>query len=267
MLFSSDLDRTLIYAENFLKNFSFEEVLIFVGENRQKSYMDSLAADRLDALVNRYGLKFVPNTIRSYDEYKKIDFPGVTPEWAIISNGAHILHNDKVLEEYADFLSNLIDKDTFLEICRLVGKFDGILEDSFSVNDYLARFNIEETANADDLNIQIRNLNKQVKASKDFAIYFTPTTMFITPKVVNKCTGIKFLKEYLNEDFVIAAGDSLPDVLMLRFSDVAIIPGHGTISKNQVKLNNTVEIVSKGPSAALDILDIVEEYLVRDFNT
>ena len=93
-MIASDLDRTLIYSPSALQLATQDEaspnlVSVEILEGRPHSFTSLIATRRLAELAQ--AATFVPTTTRTMAQYLRVRFPGVTPKYAITSNGGNIL--------------------------------------------------------------------------------------------------------------------------------------------------------------------------------
>lgn len=93
-MIASDLDRTLIYSPSALQLPTVDEespnlVSVEILEGRPNSFMTLAASRRLAELS--LVATFVPTTTRTIGQYLRVRFPGVSPAFAITSNGGNIL--------------------------------------------------------------------------------------------------------------------------------------------------------------------------------
>src|ERR1700712_4966716 len=93
-MIASDLDRTLIYSPGALQLPTVDEkspnlISVEILEGRPNSFMTLDASRRLTELS--LAATFVPTTTRTVAQYLRVRFPGVSPAFAITSNGGNIL--------------------------------------------------------------------------------------------------------------------------------------------------------------------------------
>ncbi|MDP4160167.1 MAG: haloacid dehalogenase, partial [Bacillota bacterium] len=82
--------------------------------------------------------------------------------------------------------------------------------------------------------------------------------------------AIQYIREKENINYVIAAGDSLLDLEMLKASELAIAPAHGelySLSKQSFSGLETIKFTQRsGIEAAEEILDLVQGRVSRNFD-
>src|SRR3954451_21371918 len=93
-MIASDLDRTLIYSASALQLPTVDEespnlISVEILDGRPHSFMALAASSRLTEVAAL--ATFLPITTRSVAQYRRIRFPGITPTYAITSNGGNIL--------------------------------------------------------------------------------------------------------------------------------------------------------------------------------
>src|SRR5665648_1024593 len=222
MLFASDLDQTLIYSHRTLLSQDIEEQMRPVErfEERYISFMTQNALNMLRKISER--VLFVPVTTRTKLQYQRINFVsyGITHQYAVTSNGGTIFSEGVEDKDWSGIV--LEGKDNCLAAWDLIAKFNNIAHPSWVIKDSgkladdlfyyclierekipateLAAFKIWASDNHWELSVQGRKL-------------------YLVPLNVNKKAAIQYIKEKEGITRVVAAGDSLLDLEMLKAAD------------------------------------------------
>lgn len=212
----SDLDNTLIFS---YKKLSAENVCVEKKDGKELSYMTPLSAEMFAEIVKR--VTFIPVTTRSAEQYGRIIFPGeYIPEYAVIDNGANLLVNGQTDREwqrsfagiYAECAEEIARCCSYLEKCANVYFEIRIVDGSFLF-----------TKCRDCENI-IADMRKNICPEKT-ELFSNGDKLYAIPAGISKENAAVKLRERLGDVLVIAAGDSLFDVGMLKAADIPIAAG------------------------------------------
>lgn len=228
MIFASDLDRTLIYSNSFLKP-EIEDIIVVEKKDDQiLSHMTNKSLELLD-LINQKIL-FIPTTTRSMEQYKRISiFSGsIRPRYAIVSNGGIIIHDDEIDSNWHSII-----KSRFEEIPNLQAVMKQC--QTFLQGEYIKSCKccddmfIYAVLKDNRFNPCILEEMKDSCSSSGYTVTRNGRKIYIVPSFINKWEAIKHVMELENETKLIAAGDSLLDLDMLMNADFGIIPIHGEL--------------------------------------
>ena len=233
-IFATDLDSTIIVNKppRNLENY------VCVSETpRGKSY---ISKDNLQKFIKISTLtKIIPITTRGVVSYNTIDF-GIPFEYALVDNGAILLHNNEIDKEWLEESRKLFEK----------GK------NSFNIgynyleqNGFKTKTNSEFTIdfNVRDMTLEERDkhyekLEKLIGEQFDvFKIGNNPNGLkgiYATYKEFNKGDSLKrFIKKLGTIEKLIVAGDSGSDWSMMKQSEYSIglsdSPAHYTFEKEK----------------------------------
>jgi len=264
MLFASDLDQTLIYSHRTFISKAIDEQIRPVEklDDRFISYMTQNALIKLREISRQ--VLFVPVTTRTKLQYQRINFQkyDIAHQYAVTSNGGTIFNKGREDKDWAQRV--LEGKDNCLAFEDLINKFNEISHSSWIIPDSgkladdlffyclierekiplaeLAAFKIWASVNNWELSVQGRKL-------------------YLVPLNVNKKAAIQYIREKENVSRVVAAGDSLLDLDMLRAADQAIAPPHGEIYALYLQGGSGLEKIrfteKSGIEAAEEILDAI----------
>ena len=254
MIFASDLDRTLIFSEEFIKVNPTDANLVLADRSKISSFMDERVLGIIKGIVQRNRLKFIPVTNRSLEEYKRtIFYTEIKPEWAITTGGGKILHNGKVLTDWENRVSRRISEK---QIYTIMSRIDELSVGSRKSKFVDGRYIFTKLDNVEKAKLNIMELKDEFQ---DFEFVIDKKKLYTFPGFINKAEALKYLMGMLGESKVVAAGDSDPDVCMLESADVCIIPLHNTI-KNKDRLYKSCKcliVVDGGVNSSYKILTYV----------
>ncbi|MBE5807567.1 MAG: haloacid dehalogenase [Clostridiales bacterium] len=244
VLFACDLDNTLIHSYKWRRE---GDICVEWLKEKAQGYMDPADARLLPVLFRRATV--VPVTTRSMAQYRRIQWPeGQGPECAVTTNGAMLLRDDvqddawlrqseALARPYAGEMRTLLaalEADGDYIRCRLV--------DDMYLFAY-CRDGVDPKAKAAALEGRT-TLETLVSGRK---LYFFPTPF-------DKGRALERLRALFMPKLVIAAGDSVIDVPMLRAADVALCRE----SVFGVVENGGKRLLEEGKSLIEIVLEIID---------
>lgn len=264
MLFASDLDQTLIYSH---RTFISKEIdaQIRPVEKLDDQYISFMTQNALQALKEiAQSVLFVPITTRTKLQYQRINFLNydITYQYAVTSNGGTIFSEGAEDEEWTRLV--LAGKDKCLAAQDLIHKFaeishpSWVIKNSGKMADDLFYYCIIEREK-----IPVTELAafKLWVSENNWELSVQGRKLYLVPQNVNKKAAIHYLKEKENICRVIAAGDSLLDLDMLKEADLALAPAHGelyTLYSQGISGLDKIRFTQKsGVEAAEEILESV----------
>lgn len=220
MIFATDLDRTIIHSSKFIKN-KADAICVETLDGKEISYMSKRALFLFNELKKKDTLKIIPVTTRSIAQFKRIE-PLQSLLFAITSNGGTILYHGNVLSSWSYKIKEIVEKriKEYEEIKNILDKHKKYLTRVPTLIDDMFFFTkVKEDEKKEIAEI----LDKELK---DLTWEFTiqGTKLYIMPKEISKENALKFLREYLHENFLITAGDGKLDVGFLNMGDKRIVP-------------------------------------------
>lgn len=270
MLFASDLDQTLIYSQRTFMNQEFNEQIYPVEwlKDRFISYMTQNALNKLKEVSQK--VLFVPVTTRTKLQYQRINFLeyDISVQYAVTSNGGTIFFKGKEDKEWTNHVLKGIDN---CAVARdLINKFNEIsnpswvIKDSGKLADNLFYYCLIEREK-----IPLAELAafKTWASENNWKLSIQGRKLYLVPKNVNKKAAILYIKEREGMSQVVAAGDSLLDLDMLKAADLGIAPAHGELYALYIQSVSGFDKIRftqlSGIEAAEEILDSVAGYFLR----
>lgn len=271
-MFVSDLDRTIIFSKRYIdtvKDSTKESDMVKVEETAKtvsyshKRLLKKLKESETEASKgNSRALKFVPCTSRSKEEYTRINL-GFKPEYAIIENGCRILHNEVEMTEYSKYVKETLGID-------LMNFVDYALEIVQKALQGIGNIRIKVVSNCYVLVIADKKDETLAQECKDkiekgfigskensYRILQDKSKVYVTSSMVNKGTAAKWLADTLGKEIKIAAGDSAMDEVLLNTAKNAIVPQHGTLNRNNIKVTGKVYLIGRSLRGSEEIADIM----------
>lgn len=257
LLFTSDLDRTLIYSGRMMDN--FPPVTAPVVVERKDDEVISMMTQATTTLLQQVHEQtlFVPVTTRALYQYERIHFiKELCPTFAITSNGGTIIEKGCVNEQWTKILRQRIE-DSAIPKADMLRRFDAVKSDTW----LLRSFYIDELFYVHHVDIEVLRPDVLQAIILEFDKYgwhvlLQGKKLYVMPKVLTKETAIAYIKGYCTYDVHVAAGDSIMDYGMLAIADIGYTPHHGDLKdKQSTVLENTIYSAYSGEAFTKNLLE------------
>ncbi|MFJ7935846.1 HAD family hydrolase [Sporosarcina sp. NPDC096371] len=256
ILFTSDLDRTLIYSNNMMKKYPIlgDVAGIEYKDDEIISFMSNQSVELLKQFHEKH--LFVPVTTRTIDQYERIVAfqQWIRPKYAITNNGGTILVDGKRDVEWDQMIrqeiaATSLPKEDLLKLFANISNKDWV----------------EKVHNSDDL-FYIIYINRQhfpyqehTNFEKEFnkigwKIYLQGRKLYILPAQLDKAIAVAHLQKHVDYDLHIAAGDSLMDYEMLVQADISYSPTHGEIFEKKCDDPKVIWLKELGATSTEELL-------------
>lgn len=214
ILFASDLDNTLLFSHRHRQP---GDRCVERLNGAEQGFFTQDTLDLLPQVVRRVHL--LPITTRSVEQYLRIQWPeGTVPRWALTANGAVLLRDGEV------------DRAWYAASQALVRDHREALA---AVLDHLTRQGMATSARCVEgvyVYAAYPDAPTAERAARDWCGGFvlqavvSGRKVYFFPPGIDKGTALRRAVERFGLERVIAAGDSVIDVPMLRRADLAMIP-------------------------------------------
>jgi phosphoserine phosphatase len=262
-LVAVDLDQTLIYSPAFLARAgeaAAELELLQVEDHAESgavSYMAAAVRERLDAL--RGVATVVPVTTRTRAQFERIGRLGsIHFDPIVCANGGIMLVAGEPDEDWAaavmaDRLEHgwtIDEAGRYLDELGLGSKPARLADGLFW---YVTVVDVEPAAAG------LEQIRAQA-VSHGWEACLSGRKLYLVPETLTKAHAVKRLAARLGAPVVVAVGDSVLDLPMLRDADLSIAPAHA-----DPEVCRQVDRVtpSGGPRAAVEALDLALAWLDR----
>ncbi len=233
ILFTSDLDRTLIYSKKMMETYPGQEALPAVPVEHNRGEIITFMSDKSINLLKEFHEKhlFVPVTTRAFYQYERIRIfqDEIKPKFAICNNGGTILIDGKVDSEWEKIIlgrlatTALPKQDILKEFAKI--RHQDWVEKEFLVDDFFYVFHVNKDrvphAELAGFETELQKLG--------WKTFLHGRKLYILPISLEKAFAVRQLKTYLDYDLHIAAGDSLMDYKMIAEADIGYSPLHGEL--------------------------------------
>ena len=253
MIYASDLDRTLIYSKTFLDMHPCKDLMYIVDKSKTDSFISRKVYLELINLCKLPGLKFIPVTTRSIEEYNRIKLPQINPKYAIVSNGGTIIKDGEVLDEWNELISENIDYSVFPDIQNDLDNADYTQYKSKIVDNC---FIFSKASNLKDALAGIDVLQRKYP---DIKFRMDKHKIYAIPRIISKCGALKFIEGLAGDKVEVASGDGPFDISMLNIAKIKVIPSHNKIDESEKEKLDNLKIVDGGAMSPIQTFNLVKQ--------
>ncbi len=247
-LFACDLDNTIIHS---YKKAQESDICVEMKDEKKLSYMTQKSYKLLNEIYEkRTDILFVPLTTRTMEQYNRINLlDSKFPKYALAANGGILLIDNCIDEKWYEESLEII-KDSLNELklsMDILEKDKNIYMDIRIIDGlfvYTKSSNPKKTLSVLSENIDISKVD----------VFENGDKVYVISKKLNKGAAVKRLKEKLNIEKTICAGDSLFDISMLNIADIAVYPEN---LKNNISNDNQNHIFNRDIFFAENLLSLV----------
>lgn len=257
ILFTSDLDRTLIYSNKMMDKYPVdsEAVPVEFKENAPLTYMSQKSIYLLEKFNQEH--LFVPVTTRALYQYERIQLfqEHIKPKYAIVNNGGTILMDGKVDMDWDERIRRRLEatslpKEDMLKIFSKI-RHEAWVEREFKIDDFFYMFHINKANIPHDELVTFESELNEI----GWRMFLHGRKLYVLPHHLNKALAVNRLQDYVEYDLHVAAGDSVMDHEMILQATHGFSPTHGELFELngddcQVKWLNR-----KGAGATEELLD------------
>lgn len=250
IVLNTDLDNTLIYS--YKHDIGEDKKCVEIYHEREISYATNETIKLLKDVRDK--ILVVPTTTRTTEQYIRINFGLGNFKYVLTCNGGVLL------------VDGVEDDDWYTESKKMI-------EDSMPVMNAAYELMDKDPNRSFELRF-IRDLFLFTKSEKpeesveflkshldlNFVdVFNNGIKVYVVPKTLNKGMGVQRLKNMLNADTVIAAGDSEFDIPMIECADYAMIPSELSASVNMTEKINVIEENLFSEGYLRKVLEIIEK--------
>jgi len=231
ILFTSDLDRTLIYSNTMMQTYPVAGDVIPV-EHKEDLVISYMSRDSID-LLKEFSKEhlFVPVTTRAVYQYERIHAIArdINPKYAITSNGGTILIDGKSDLAWSKTVqTRLADqsgaKEEMLRVFSKIRHESWVLRE-FYIDDLFFMFHVNRELVPRG---ELAEFQKEL-ATIGWSIFLHGKKLYVLPTCLNKAYAVQYLQNLVDFDLHVAAGDSMMDYEMIIEADYGYSPTHGEL--------------------------------------
>lgn len=259
VLAACDLDGTLIYSSAALQRYGHRQqhsgplVCVEYHRNGPASYLTARAARHAAELAHTALL--VPATTRTPHQYARVQLPGAAPRYAVCSNGAHLLRNGVPDPEWHRETRCRVNASAapLPEVCAYL---QHALHRDWPITVRVAEqmFLYLVTSQGWSLPADWINDLTHWAHAHGWELSATGRKVHLVPTALTKSAATTELASRTRARLVLAAGDSLLDIDMLRHADAAIHPAHGELAATGWSHPTVARTRTTGAAAGEEIL-------------
>ena len=225
IIFATDLDNTLIHSYKKAKS---GDICVETHEGKELSFMSEKAYNLLKEVSEICSI--IPVTTRSFEQYRRLDL-GISFDYAVVAHGALLLKKGEINKQWES--ENRKKFSTRLPHINEDGNIYDVryIEDAFIF------------AKASDTIQAVSSLQRTLD-NRIFNVFAVCNKVYIFPNGFDKGASLEHLKQHLNIDKVICAGDSELDIPMLEAADIAFAPTGLNLNKICIRIDETEDFAA-----------------------
>ncbi len=257
-LVACDLDQTLIYSRRAFRLPADAAapplVIAEYLDGEPLSYLTRRAFERLGQLAA--AVPVMPVTTRTLAQYGRVQL-GFQPRYAIAANGGHLLVDGVPDPQWETLVRQRVAASGWsLEAVRAraqaIAEAGGWVRTVRDADGFFAYLVATERAAIPDL----RDLEAELAAA-GWTLSIQGRKVYLVPRQLTKEAAIAEVVRRTGTAAVVAAGDSLLDLGMLRAADAAVRPAHGELHEQRAELATMTVTSHAGLLAGEDVVELL----------
>ncbi len=214
-VFCCDLDNTLIYS--YKQDIGKKKRCVEVYQGRKVSFVSQHTYELLVQAAQRF--LFVPVTTRTAEQYSRICLGIGQPRYALVCNGGILLADGE--EDAAWYAQSLkLVGDSAAELQKAEFLLEKDRRRIFEVRNIRGLFVFTKCMDAKGA---VADLREKLDVGR-VDVLCHGVKVYIVPKGLNKGKAVERFRKNVFSSYIIAAGDSVFDIPMLRKADLGIAP-------------------------------------------
>jgi hypothetical protein len=252
VLAACDLDGTLIYSRSTIQH-SGPLVCVEYYRDQPWSYLTARAAHHAEELAHAAVL--VPATTRTPHQYARVQLPGAPPRYAVCSNGGQLLCDGVPDPEWHRETRRRVTASA-APLPEVRAHLQHALPESWPATVRVAEemFLYLLIRRGWALPIDWINDLTHWAHAHGWKLSATGRKVHLVPAALTKSAAITELAHRTGARLVLAAGDSLLDIDMLRQADAGIHPAHGELATTGWSHPTVARTQASGVGAGAEIL-------------
>ena len=269
ILFTSDLDRTLIYSNSMMEEYPVAGEVTPV-EHKGEEVITFMSQHSIE-LLQQFNQKhlFVPVTTRALYQYERIHTIAnvLKPKFAIVSNGGTILIDGKPDMEWSKLIrrrlaSTSLPNEDMLKVFAEI-RHESWVERDFYIDDLFYMFHVNKEHIP---HTELAEFEKEL-IGLGWRMFLHGKKLYILPYNLNKAFAVQHLQSYVDYDIHVAAGDSIMDYDMLIQADVGYSPIHGELFEVQGNDLKVKWLNGKGATSTEELMsNLLELHVNSEFS-
>ena len=242
----TDLDNTLIYSYKHDIGHRKRNVEIYQG--REISFVTDYTYQLLCEVQKQ--LEIIPVTTRTEEQYKRIDLGIGSIKYALVCNGGVLLKDGQRDFKWLQESKNMI-KVSDLEMKKSLQLLEQEKRRKFELR-YIDELLIFTKCSEPE--VVVKDLKRQLDTNV-VNVFQNGEKVYVVPVNLSKGKALKRLRNYLEAETILAAGDSEFDISMVKEADRGYVP-HGFTS--QYPIDKTVFEMSEGRVFSESFLETIQ---------
>lgn len=213
MIFTTDLDRTLIFSKRRFDPEKIKTVAVEQREGVDCAFMTPRAYECFQKV--REKTIFIANTMRGIEQAKRICFiKDNSCDYVVAQNGLYLFRKGEADDTYSELIKRLSSQTavSFDDAIITVQKELKGIECMSKRYEYMAVFFVDLSLWEPALYIELRSRFEK----QGWELYIQGKKLYLSPKAVDKGVALHFIQEREQDGDTIGFGDSYFDIPMLK---------------------------------------------------
>lgn len=255
MIFASDLDRTLVYSNRAIEELGKDDQFVLKPvEKRNHNWVAYMTESSYLALKElSLSSLFIPVTTRTTEQFNRFSIfkEDIPIKYAITSNGANIIYQGKLMEDWSLHIMNrmrdesVTQEELFFKLKKAGLQFDGQMKQAENLFFY---FILNSLPPASDL-----KAFNEVAILNGWRISIQGKKLYFIPRAISKGDALEYISNREGKEVLAGAGDSVLDWDFLKNCHYRFVPAHGELARVSGTTNYTLT-KTKGISAGEEII-------------
>lgn len=252
IIFHTDLDNTIIYS--YKHDIGENKRCVEIYQGREISFVSQDTYQLLEKVNDQ--VVVVPTTTRTIEQYQRIDLGVGEISYALVCNGGVLLVDGKEDEKWYQESMQLI-KDSRGELYKALELLENEERRSFELRFIRELFVFTKCEEPDRV---VEKLRAALDADM-VDVFNNGIKVYVVPKALSKGNAVNRFRNYIEADYVVAAGDSEFDISMLEAADLGIAAPE--LAQNQCFLHRNFQNEIKCLPAEKLFAEVVLETVLR----
>ncbi|WML25880.1 hypothetical protein [Neobacillus sp. OS1-33] len=242
MIFASDLDRTLVYSKRAIEEMGeFDKTALRPVEKKDNDWVAFMTDQSFLALKElSQACLFVPVTTRTTEQFNRffIFKKDIPLKYAITSNGANIIYEGEMMEEWSSHIFNRMNAESASQTELLANlkregfQFDGQIKQAENLFFYYILNSLPPALDRKAIN--------DVAVSFGWRISLQGRKLYFIPRAISKGDALEFISKREGIEVIAGAGDSVLDWDFLKNCQNRFVPAHGELARVSGTSNYTL---------------------------
>ncbi len=216
-VFCTDLDNTIIYS--YKHDIGEQKRSVEVYQGREISFITERTYDLLSEVKKE--MVVIPTSTRTKEQYDRIDLGVGEFPYALVCNGGLLIQNGKSDKKWYEGSLELVSP-SLPQIKAALQLLEKEKNRKFELRFIEDLFIFTKCSNPEHV---VHDLKQKLDCT-EVNVFNNGEKVYVVPVRLSKGMALKRLRNYLDIEYIIAAGDSEFDISMVDEADYGFVPCH-----------------------------------------